>query len=127
MDTAKTKSKSMPDAALIAAGKKSLIHDDPAGDPNKITLVRAKGSRVYDDKGREYLDFTSQAWSNSLGANDHRVVEAAIAQMREITHARPNFNTLPLLQLTAKLRDVTPGDLNRIGYCLHGRSQSKWR
>ena len=26
----------------------------------------------------------------------------------------------PLLQLTAKLREISPGDLNRIGYCLHG-------
>jgi len=101
-------------------GKRSLIHDPVEGDKNKITLVRARGSLVWDDQGREYLDFTSQAWSNNLGANDPRVVEAAIAQLREIVHARPNFNTLPLLTLTAKLRDISPGDLNRIGYCLHG-------
>jgi 4-aminobutyrate aminotransferase/(S)-3-amino-2-methylpropionate transaminase len=101
-------------------GKRSLIHDPVEGDKNKITLVRARGSLVWDDQGREYLDFTSQAWSNNLGANDPRVIEAAIAQLREIVHARPNFNTLPLLTLTAKLRDISPGDLNRIGYCLHG-------
>ncbi|MDX8482550.1 aspartate aminotransferase family protein [Mesorhizobium sp. VK24D] len=101
-------------------GKRSLVHDPREGDDNKITLVRAKGSLVWDDTGREYLDCTSQAWSNNLGANDPRVIDAAIAQMREITHARPNFNTIPLLQLTAKLREISPGDLNRIGYCLHG-------
>ena len=106
--------------AALERGKKSLIHDPRDGDTSKITLVRAKGSAVWDDKGREYLDCTSQAWSNSLGANDDRVVEAAIAQLREITHARPNFNTVPLLQLTSKLREISPGDLNRIGYCLHG-------
>ena len=106
--------------AALERGKKSLIHDPLDGDTSKITLVRAKGSSVWDDKGREYLDCTSQAWSNSLGANDERVVEAAIAQLREITHARPNFNTVPLLQLTSKLREISPGDLNRIGYCLHG-------
>ena len=107
-------------AAILEAGKKSLIHDAPEGNKDKITLVRAKGSWVWDDTGKEYLDFTSQAWSNSLGANDPRVIEAAIKQMREITHARPNFNTHALLELTAKLRAITPGDLNRIGYCLHG-------
>ncbi|WP_202970091.1 aspartate aminotransferase family protein [Pararhizobium polonicum] len=106
--------------SVLERGKKSLIHDPLDGDTSKITLVRAKGSSVWDDKGREYLDCTSQAWSNSLGANDDRVVEAAIAQLREITHARPNFNTVPLLQLTSKLREISPGDLNRIGYCLHG-------
>jgi 4-aminobutyrate aminotransferase-like enzyme len=104
----------------LESGKRSLVHDPREGDNNKITLVRAKGSLVWDDTGREYLDCTSQAWSNNLGANDPRVIDAAIAQMREITHARPNFNTIPLLQLTAKLREISPGDLNRIGYCLHG-------
>jgi 4-aminobutyrate aminotransferase-like enzyme len=101
-------------------GRQSLIHDPREGNPNKINLVRAKGSYVWDDQGRRYLDCTSQAWSNNLGANDDRVVEAAIKQLREITHARPNFNTPALLQLTAKLREISPGDLNRIGYCLHG-------
>jgi 4-aminobutyrate aminotransferase-like enzyme len=106
--------------AAIALGKQSLVHDPLGGDASKITLVRAKGSLVWDDKGREYLDCTSQAWSNNLGASDPRVVEAAIAQLREISHARDNFNTVPLLVLTAKLREISPGDLNRIGYCLHG-------
>lgn len=108
------------DINQLERGKRSLVHDPREGDANKITLVRAKGSLVWDDKGNEYLDCTSQAWSNNLGANDPRVVEAAIAQLREITHARPNFNTHALLQLTAKLRQISPGDLNRIGYCLHG-------
>ena len=57
---------------------------------------------------------------DSLGAVDDRVVEAAIAQLRDITHARPNFNTIPLLKLPAKLAEISPGDLTRIGYCLHG-------
>jgi len=105
---------------VLMIGKQSLIHDPRAGNDAKITLVRAEGSWLWDDQGRKYLDCTSQAWSNNLGANDPRVVEAAIAQLRQITHARPNFNTLPLLELTAKLRQISPGDLNRIGYCLHG-------
>jgi len=70
-------------------GKRSLIHDPLEGDKNKITLVRARGSLVWDDRGREYLDFTSQAWSNNLGANDPRVIEAAIAQCaRSYTRGR---------------------------------------
>lgn len=105
---------------FIEIGKKSIVHDPREGDNSKITLTKALGSHVWDDKGNKYLDCTSQAWSNSLGANDPRVVEASIAQIREIMHARPNFNTHALLELTAMLRDLTPGDLNRIGYCLHG-------
>jgi 4-aminobutyrate aminotransferase-like enzyme len=88
--------------------------------PEKLTLVRARGSLVWDDKGREYIDCTAQAWSNNLGANDPRVVEAAVAQIHEIMHARPNFNSLPLMGLSKRLRELSPGPLDQIGYCLHG-------
>lgn len=104
----------------IELGKRSLIHDPADGNPDKITLVRALGSLVWDDQGREYLDCTAQAWSNNLGATDPRVVNAAITQLREIAHARTNFNTPVQLKLTAKLREIAPGDLHRVGYCLHG-------
>jgi 4-aminobutyrate aminotransferase-like enzyme len=112
-------SKNFP-CGSMDVGKRSLVHDPREGNPDKITLVRALGSLVWDDQGREYLDCTSQAWSNNLGATDPRVVEAAIAQIREIAHARPNFNTPVHLKLTARLREIAPGDLHRVGYCLHG-------
>jgi 4-aminobutyrate aminotransferase-like enzyme len=102
---------------------KSTKHELPnagSNQPEKLTLVRARGSLVWDDKGREYIDCTAMAWSNNLGANDPRVTEAAIAQINEITHARPNFNSLPLLALNKKLKDIAPGALHQIGYCLHG-------
>jgi 4-aminobutyrate aminotransferase/4-aminobutyrate aminotransferase/(S)-3-amino-2-methylpropionate transaminase len=104
----------------LEIGRRSLIHDPAGGDDTKLTLTRARGSLVWDDAGREYIDCTAQAWSNNLGANDPRVVDAAIAQLRDITHARPNFNTVALLELTAKLVEISPGLLNRVGYCLHG-------
>jgi len=100
-------------------GARSLIHDPREG-ANKLNLVKARGSLVWDDSGREYLDCTAQAWSNNLGANDPRVVAAAIAQLEEITHARPTFHTPVLLELTAKLREIAPGSLTRLGYSLHG-------
>jgi 4-aminobutyrate aminotransferase-like enzyme len=104
----------------LEVGRRSLIHDPVGGDETKLTLTRARGSLVWDADGRAYIDCTAQAWSNNLGANDPRVIEAAIAQMCEITHARPNFNTVALLELTAKLAEISPGALNRVGYCLHG-------
>ncbi len=106
-------------AGSRALGARSLIHD-PVGGADKLTLVKARGSLVWDDQGREYIDCTAQAWSNNLGAGDPRVVEAAVTQLRELTHARPTFHTPVLLDLTAKLREISPGDLNRVGYCLHG-------
>ncbi len=108
----------LPDRLEI--GRRSLIHDPVGGDDTKILLTKARGSLVWDTAGREYIDCTAQAWSNNLGANDPRVVEAAIGQLREITHARPNFNTRAALELTAKLAEIAPGRLTRVGYALHG-------
>lgn len=107
-------------ADALARGRRALLHDPPGGDPDKLTLVRARGSLVWDDQGREYIDCTAQAWSNNLGANDPRVVEAAIAQLRDITHARPTFHTPAVLELADLLVQIAPGPLDRVGLALHG-------
>jgi 4-aminobutyrate aminotransferase-like enzyme len=106
-------------SSLGHLGARSMIHD-PADGALKLNLVKARGSVVWDDTGKEYIDCTSQAWCNNLGANDPRVVAAAIAQIEEVSHVRPTYHTPVLLDLNAKLREISPGDMNRVGYCLHG-------
>ena len=102
-------------------GRRSLIHDPTRGDGPTLTLSKARGSLVWDADGNEYIDCTAQAWSNNLGANDPRVLDAAMRQLQDITHVRsPNYHTACLLELTAKLVEIAPGDLARVGYCLHG-------
>jgi 4-aminobutyrate aminotransferase/4-aminobutyrate aminotransferase/(S)-3-amino-2-methylpropionate transaminase len=97
------------------------IYEPRGSEDDKLSFVKARGSLIWDTEGREYIDCTAQAWVNNLGANDPRVVEAAIAQLREITHVRcPDFNTPILIELSEKLAEVSPGNLNRIGYNLHG-------
>ncbi len=109
-------------AAIAHPGAAALLHEPPGGDPGKLTLVRALGSVVWDDTGRQYIDCTAQAWSNNLGANDPRVIEAAAAQLNQITHARPTFHTPALLDLAQLMTSIAPGGagLNRVGFTLHG-------
>jgi 4-aminobutyrate aminotransferase-like enzyme len=105
---------------LRERAKGVLLHEPPNGDPDKLTLVRASGSLVWDDRGKQYIDCTAQAWSNNLGANDPRVIEAAIEQTRQITHARPTFHTPVLLDLAELLVSIAPDGLDRVGFTLHG-------
>jgi 4-aminobutyrate aminotransferase/4-aminobutyrate aminotransferase/(S)-3-amino-2-methylpropionate transaminase len=58
----------------MEAGRRALLarRDSGRGEED-IILSRARGSLVWDVDGREYIDCTSQAWSNNLGANDPRV------------------------------------------------------
>lgn len=107
-------------AQAHARGREVLLHEPAGGDPDKLTLVKARGSLVWDDAGREYIDCTAQAWSNNLGANDPRVIEAAIEQTRQITHARPTFHTPALLELAELLVSIAPDGLDRVGFTLHG-------
>lgn len=107
------------ESSLGHIGARSMIHD-PLEGALKLNLVKARGSLVWDDTGKEYIDCTSQAWCNNLGANDPRVIAAAIAQIEQVAHVRPTYHTPALLELNAKLREISPGDLNRVGYCLHG-------
>lgn len=60
------------------------------------------------------------AWSNNIGASVPEVVEAAFAQARELSHLRSNFDSVPLLLLSKAMTDTAPGDLERIGFTLHG-------
>jgi 4-aminobutyrate aminotransferase-like enzyme len=106
--------------SLRERAKGVLLHEPPGGDPDKLTLVRARGSLVWDDHDKQYIDCTAQAWSNNLGANDPRVIEAAIEQTRQITHARPTFHTPALLDLAELLVSVAPAGLDRVGFTLHG-------
>jgi 4-aminobutyrate aminotransferase/4-aminobutyrate aminotransferase/(S)-3-amino-2-methylpropionate transaminase len=101
-------------------GRMALLHEPAGGDPDKLTLVKALGSQVWDDQGREYIDCTAQAWSNNLGANDPRVITAATKQLNEITHARPTFHTPALLELADLVTSIAPNGLNKVGFTLHG-------
>jgi predicted acetylornithine/succinylornithine family transaminase len=54
-----------------------------------VCLVRGEGSRVWDDQGREYLDFFPGWGCNLLGHCPPRVVEAVQQQVAEMIHV-PN-------------------------------------
>jgi predicted acetylornithine/succinylornithine family transaminase len=68
-----------------------------------VTLVRGEGARVWDDNGREYLDFVAGWAVNSLG-HSHPVVAKALAeQARTLIQVSNQFYTIPQLQLAELL------------------------
>jgi 4-aminobutyrate aminotransferase/4-aminobutyrate aminotransferase/(S)-3-amino-2-methylpropionate transaminase len=104
----------------LAAGRAALLSGWSSGSEPGLVITRAAGALVWDSAGREYIDCTSMAWSNNLGASRPEVVEAAFAQARELSHLRSNFDSVPLLRLAHALTRNAPGDLRRIGFTLHG-------
>lgn len=111
-----------PDQEALDRGRQALLRgwSTTVTREANLLLVRAKGTRIWDADGNEYIDCTSQAWSNNIGAGHPKVLAAAAAQAEEIAHARSNYDTVPLLLFSDRITQLAPRGLNRVGYCLHG-------
>ena len=68
-----------------------------------VTLVRGEGLRVWDDKGRSYLDFIAGVAVNSLGHCHPVVVEALQKQAATLIHTSNLYYTIPQLELAELL------------------------
>jgi len=83
-----------------------------------LTLVRGQGARVWDDTGREYLDFMAGWAVNSLG-HCHPVVARALAeQAAMLIHTSNQFYTVPQVQLAELL--VENSCLDKVFLCNSG-------
>jgi 4-aminobutyrate aminotransferase-like enzyme len=58
-----------------------------------VSLVRGEGSLVWDDQGRQYLDFFPGWGCNLLGHCPPRVVEAIQQQAAELIHVPNTWHT----------------------------------
>jgi acetylornithine/LysW-gamma-L-lysine aminotransferase len=85
-----------------------------------LVAVRGKGACLYDEAGREYLDFAAGIAVASLG-HCHPKLVAAIAQQAETLITCPNimYNDVRS-QLLKKLVEVTPSALTRAYLCNSG-------
>ena len=90
-----------------------------------IIVDSGKGAVLKDVNGKEYIDCTSQAWSYNIGFSHPRVIEAIKEQVDKITHVRTSFETIPKLLLLKKLGEITPGNLKKIMFSLHGSSSNE--
>jgi len=83
-----------------------------------VTLVRGKGSRVWDDNGKEYLDFLSGIAVCNLGHCHPAVVKAAQDQLEKLIHVSNFFYTQPQAELAELLADNSFAD--KIFFCNSG-------
>lgn len=83
-----------------------------------LTIVRGEGVRVWDEQGREYLDFVGGWAVNALGHCHPVHVEAIEKQARTLIHTSNQFYTVPQLQLAEVL--VQHSCLDRVFFCNSG-------
>ncbi|MFC1903297.1 aspartate aminotransferase family protein [Chloroflexota bacterium] len=83
-----------------------------------LTLVRGEGARVWDDNGREYLDFFAGIATNSLGNCPPVVIQAVTEQVRTLIHTSNYFYTIPQIRLAELL--VRNSCLDKVFFCNSG-------
>lgn len=79
-----------------------------------LPVVSTDGVRIRLDDGRELIDGISSWWAAAHGYNHPHIMNAMKAQMETMPHCM--FGGLvhePALELSRRLADMLPGDLNR--------------
>ncbi|MCL6691655.1 aspartate aminotransferase family protein [Pseudomonas sp. R3.Fl] len=79
----------------------------PNYSPAAFIPVRGQGSRVWDQSGRELVDFAGGIAVNSLGHCHPALVGALAEQANKIWHVSNVFTNEPALRLAQKLIDAT--------------------
>jgi acetylornithine/N-succinyldiaminopimelate aminotransferase len=77
--------------------------------PPRLALVRGEGAHVWDEQGREYVDFFGGIAVNALGHNHPALVEAVTAQLRTLGHVSNFFTSGPQVELAERLLAIVDG------------------
>ena len=85
-----------------------------------IVLVRGKGSRLYDDQGREYIDCASNVGVSNIGHGNEVVARAIYEQYMALGNCYGMFYNPVRARLAEKLAAVAPVGLDRVFFCNSG-------
>ncbi len=83
-----------------------------------VVVVRGEGTLVWDDEGREYLDFFCGPSTVSLGHCHPEVVAALTEQARTLIHVSNTVYSVPQLRLAELL--IENSCLDRVYFCNSG-------
>ncbi len=72
-----------------------------------VEIVRGKGSLVYDETGKEYIDMGSGIGVTSFGISDDKWVEAVTKQLGNVQHMSNLYYTSPCAELAKLLCEKT--------------------
>lgn len=92
-------------ASAPLTGRWRAVMMDTYGTP-PLALVRGEGSRVWDEAGRVYTDFTGGIAVNSLGHAHPAVVAAVSAQIARLGHVSNLYVSEPAVALAERLLDL---------------------
>ncbi|WP_020108701.1 aspartate aminotransferase family protein [Nocardia sp. 348MFTsu5.1] len=93
-------------------------------------ITRGEGARIFDDRGRSYLDGLSGLFVVQAGHGRVELAEAAAKQAKELAFFPLwSYATPPAIELAERLAHHAPGDLNRVFFTTGGGEavESAWK
>lgn len=113
---------------LIDMDRKHFIH--PATNPKYHAeqgpdLIFEEGNGIYVKNaidGKQYIDAMSMLWNVNLGHGNEELAKAGSEQLSAIacTSAFKGFSNIPAIELSKKLAELAPGDLNSVFFTSGG-------
>jgi adenosylmethionine-8-amino-7-oxononanoate aminotransferase len=107
-----------------AAREHVWIHQLPWAEfesDNLRIFDRGEGARLYDVRGREYIDGISGLWVVNAGHGRREIAQAYADQAARLGYASAmTYTTTPAVKLADKLAEITPGDLTRVFFVSGG-------
>jgi len=91
----------------------------PTYPPQAVTFVRGRGTELFDESGKRYLDFLSGLAVTSLGHAHPAVAEAVCEQARTLLHVSNLYGTVPQREVAATL-DRLLGGGGKVFFCNSG-------
>ena len=112
----------LPDEEILPLSKEHVFWTWSAqAKVSPLPVKTAKGVYFWDTSGKRYLDFNSMTMCVNIGHGDERVVEAMVAQARELPYAAPGMATKIRAIASQLVAEVSPGGaLTKVLFTLGG-------
>lgn len=81
---------------------------------NRLTIVRGRGARLWDDAGRSYVDLGATHGVGNLGANPPEVVAAIEAQAKELLYLGSGYANPIRSAFVERLLSLLPGSFGSV-------------
>ena len=102
-------------AAAYQNDRAHVFHSWSAqGQLDPVVIAGARGSRMWDDRGNSWLDFSSQLVNVNIGHQHPKLVAAIQAQAARLCTIAPSFANDMRSEAARLIAELAPGDLNRV-------------
>src|SRR5579862_4534407 len=87
-----------------------------------LIIERGKGVRVFDERGKDYIEGLSGLWCTALGWGEEALVDVAAEQMRKLPfgHLFAGKSHEPAIALAEKLKEIAPFPVGKVFFANSG-------